>query len=75
MPPSQVVSLPPLNGVTPPSGKVMFSAPLSVVKATSVLSSSPMSSSSPARSKATFSRLSTGCRRWLTSPAARRATD
>src|SRR4051794_27852255 len=26
IPPSQVVSLPPLNGVTPPSGKVNFSA-------------------------------------------------
>src|SRR6185503_4977940 len=37
MPPSQVVSLPPLNGVVPPSGKVMVSAPLSVVKTTMVL--------------------------------------
>src|SRR5262245_14017640 len=37
MPPSQVVSLPPLNGVVPPSGKVMVSAPLSVVKITMVL--------------------------------------
>ena len=45
MPPSQVVSLPPLNGVTPPSGKVMVSAPLSVVNTMIVLSSSPMSSS------------------------------
>ena len=45
MPPSQVVSLPPLNGVVPPSGKVMVSAPLSVVKTTMVLSSWPMSSS------------------------------
>ena len=45
MPPSQVVSLPPLNGVVPPSGNVMFSAPLSVVKTTIVLSSWPMSSS------------------------------
>src|SRR5258708_38716615 len=45
MPPSQVVSFPPLKGVTPPSGKVMFSAPLSVVKATMVLSSWPMASS------------------------------
>src|SRR6476469_3887224 len=45
MPPSQVVSLPALNGVTPPSGKVCTSAPLSVVKTTMVLSSSPMSSS------------------------------
>ena len=39
MPPSQVVSLPPLNGVVPPSGKVIVSAPLSVVKTTMVLSS------------------------------------
>ncbi|MNL32567.1 hypothetical protein D3C87_1544280 [compost metagenome] len=45
MPPSQVVNLPPLNGVVPPSGKVMVSAPLSVVKTTMVLSSWPMSSS------------------------------
>src|SRR5215468_5622295 len=37
MPPSQVLSLPPLNGVTPPSGKVIVSAPLSVVKTTMVL--------------------------------------
>jgi len=39
MPPSQVLSLPPLKGVVPPSGKVMVSAPLSVVKTTIVLSS------------------------------------
>ena len=45
IPPSQVLSLPPLNGVVPPSGKVMVSAPLSVVKTTMVLSSSPISSS------------------------------
>ena len=45
MPPSQVLSLPPLNGVVPPSGKVMVSAPLSVVNTTIVLSSWPMSSS------------------------------
>ncbi|EXI71473.1 MAG: hypothetical protein AW07_03535 [Candidatus Accumulibacter sp. SK-11] len=45
MPPSQVVSFPPLNGVVPPSGKVIVSAPLSVVKTTIVLSSWPMSSS------------------------------
>ena len=45
MPPSQVLSLPPLNGVTPPSGKVMVSAPLSVVNTTIVLLSWPMSSS------------------------------
>ena len=45
MPPSQVVSFPPLKGVVPPSGKVITSAPLSVVKATIVLSSWPMSSS------------------------------
>src|SRR4029453_12035226 len=37
MPPSQVVSLPPLKGVVPPSGKVMVSAPLSVVKTSMVL--------------------------------------
>ena len=45
MPPSQVVSFPPLNGVVPPSGKVITSAPLSVVNTTIVLSSWPMSSS------------------------------
>ena len=45
MPPSQVVSFPPLKGVMPPSGKVIVSAPLSVVKTTIVLSSWPMSSS------------------------------
>src|SRR5262245_58314429 len=45
MPPSQVLSFPPLKGVVPPSGKVIVSAPLSVVKATRVLSSWPMSSS------------------------------
>jgi hypothetical protein len=45
MPPSQVESFPPLKGVVPPSGNVMVSAPLSVVKATMVLSSSPISSS------------------------------
>ena len=39
MPPSQVVSLPPAKGVVPPSGKVIVSAPLSVVKTTMVLSS------------------------------------
>src|SRR5215468_2988108 len=44
MPPSQVLSLPPLNGVTPPSGKVIVSAPLSVVKTTIVLLVWPMSS-------------------------------
>src|SRR5262244_2791523 len=44
MPPSQVVSLPPLKGVVPPSGKVMVSAPLSVVKTTIVLLVWPMSS-------------------------------
>src|SRR5262245_48799761 len=37
MPPSHVVSLPPLKGVVPPSGKVSTSAPLSVVKTTMVL--------------------------------------
>src|SRR6188474_3021044 len=45
MPPSQVLSFPPLNGVVPPSGKEIASAPLSVVKTTIVLSSWPMSSS------------------------------
>ena len=45
MPPSQVLSLPPLNGVVPPSGKVIVSAPLSVVNTTMVLSSWPISSS------------------------------
>src|SRR4029450_1231119 len=45
MPPSQVFIFEPLKGVVPPSGKVKVSAPLSVVKTTSVLSSSPMSSS------------------------------
>ena len=45
MPPSHVVSLPPLNGVVPPSGNVIVSAPLSVVKTMMVLSSWPMSSS------------------------------
>src|SRR4030095_3342703 len=45
LPPSQVLSLPALNGVTPPSGNVWTSAPLSVVKTTIVLSSWPMSSS------------------------------
>ena len=45
MPPSQVFIFEPLNGVTPPSGKVNVSAPLSVVKTTIVLSSWPMSSS------------------------------
>jgi hypothetical protein len=45
MPPSQVVIFEPLNGVVPPSGKVKVSAPLSVVKATMVLSSWPICSS------------------------------
>src|SRR4029077_11166454 len=44
MPPSHVVSFPPLKGVVPPSGKVMVSAPLSVVKTTMVLLVCPMSS-------------------------------
>src|SRR5271165_5204165 len=44
-PPSQASPFWPLNGVTPPSGKVIASAPLSVVKTTMVLSSWPMSSS------------------------------
>ena len=45
MPPSQVLSLPPLNRVVPPSGKLIVSAPLSVVNTTIVLLSSPISSS------------------------------
>src|SRR6476620_11406668 len=45
MPPSQVFIFDPLKGVMPPSGKVKVSAPLSVVKTTMELSSSPMSSS------------------------------
>src|SRR4249919_1442101 len=44
-PPSQASPFWPLNGVTPPSGKLIASAPLSVVKTTMVLSSWPMSSS------------------------------
>src|SRR5499427_8210109 len=44
-PPSQAWPFWPLNGVTPPSGKVIASAPLSVVKTMRVLSSCPMASS------------------------------
>src|SRR5215471_14733280 len=44
-PPSQASPFCPLNGVTPPSGKVIASAPLSVVKTTIVLSAWPLSSS------------------------------
>src|SRR6516165_789482 len=44
MPPSHVVNFPPLKGVVPPSGKVMVSAPLSVVNTTIVLLVWPMSS-------------------------------
>ena len=40
-PPSSAVPLPPANGVCPPSGQVKFSAPLSVVNTTMVLSSRP----------------------------------
>jgi hypothetical protein len=40
-PPSQLVSFSPRNGVEPPSGHVMTSAPLSVVKTTMVLSATP----------------------------------
>jgi hypothetical protein len=40
-PPSELVSFSPLNGVEPPSGHVMTSAPLSVVKTTIVLSATP----------------------------------
>src|SRR5215472_2083145 len=43
-PPSQAWPFWPLNGVTPPSGKVIDSAPLSVVKTTIVLSSCPICS-------------------------------
>src|SRR6478672_8379894 len=43
-PPSQASPFCPLNGVTPPSGKLIISAPLSVEKTTIVLSSWPMSS-------------------------------
>src|SRR5262252_8970885 len=43
-PPSQAWPFWPLNGVTPPSGKVIDSAPLSVVKTTMVLSSCPICS-------------------------------
>src|SRR5262245_12801384 len=45
MPPSQVLSFPPLKGVVPPSGNVIVLAPLSVVKTTIVLFVCPMSSS------------------------------
>src|SRR5262249_16383824 len=44
-PPSHASPFCPLNGVTPPSGKVPVSAPLSVVKTTIVLDAAPMSSS------------------------------
>src|SRR5262249_40800394 len=44
MPPAHVASCPPLKGVVPASGKVMVSAPLSVVKTTMVLLVWPMSS-------------------------------
>ena len=40
-PPSQFVSFSPRNGVAPPSGHDMTSAPLSVVKTTMVLSAMP----------------------------------
>ena len=43
-PPSQVVPFSPRNGVVPPSGQVNFSAPLSVLKITMVLSAIPSSS-------------------------------
>ena len=42
-PPSMIVPLHCANGVVPPSGQVKSSVPLSVVKTTIVLSSSPMS--------------------------------
>src|SRR6478735_6349287 len=43
-PPSQASPFWPLKGVTPPSGKLIASAPLSVVKTTIVFSSWPISS-------------------------------
>src|SRR6476620_6233799 len=43
-PPSQASPFWPLNGVTPPSGKLIASAPLSVVKTKIVFSSWPISS-------------------------------
>src|SRR5262245_41953683 len=42
-PPSNPVPLPPANGVSPPSGHVKFSVPLSVVNTIIVLSSRPLS--------------------------------
>ena len=45
MPPSQVVPFSPWNGVQPPSGQVITSAPLSVETITIVLSAMPRSSS------------------------------
>ena len=44
-PPSQLVSFSPRNGVAPPSGQLMTSAPLSVEYMTMVLSAMPSSSS------------------------------
>ena len=44
-PPSQLVSFSPRNGVVPPSGQLMTSAPLSVEYITMVLSAMPSSSS------------------------------
>ncbi len=44
-PPSQLVAFSPRNGVVPPSGQVMTSAPLSVVYTTIVLSAIFRSSS------------------------------
>ena len=45
-PPSNAVPFPPTNGVCPPSGQENFSVPLSVVKTTMVLSSTPSPSAS-----------------------------
>jgi hypothetical protein len=45
IPPSQVVPFSPWKGVTPPTGQDTFSAPLSVLSITIVLSSIPSSSS------------------------------
>ena len=44
-PPSQLVSFSPRNGVVPPSGQLITSAPLSVEYITMVLSAMPSSSS------------------------------
>ncbi len=48
-PPSQVLPFSPRNGVSPPSGQVNFSAPLSEENTTMVLSAMPSSSSFASR--------------------------